>query len=73
VKKILLIVAVFWAGIAVAHIEQAFKSKSYGWNHYADTYSVSLDDSNILSVNRNGKLMFKTKNFCELNKEVIRP
>jgi hypothetical protein len=65
-KKILLLVGIFWVGIAAAHIEQAFKAKTFSFNNYADAYSVSLNNDNFLGINRNGQSIFQVENFCEI-------
>ena len=63
---VLLVVGVFAAGVLTAHTGNIFKNKSYGFNNFADQFSVSLNNDNVLGVNRNGKSIFQTKNFCEL-------
>jgi hypothetical protein len=65
-KKILLLVGIFWVGIAVAHIEQAFEAKTFSFKSYADTYSVSLNNDNFLGINRNGQSIFQVEQFCEI-------
>ena len=45
-----LVLAIFWAGLVAAHLELIFKAKSFGFNNYADTFSVSLRDNNLLEA-----------------------
>lgn len=65
----ILIAVVFWTGALVAHNELVFKGKSFGFESFADTYSVSIRSSNLLEINRNGNTVFTEPNFCELKHE----
>lgn len=71
---IVAVICIFMTGLLIAHNRLIFKDKSYGFESYADTYSVSIRSNNILEINRNGNTIFTEHNFCELNREeVIRP
>ena len=57
---------IFWLGVLIAHDGQLFQNKSYAFVNYADQFSISLNNNNVIGVNRNGKSIFQVKDFCEL-------
>lgn len=63
-RIVLLIVLLGLSTSACAH--EVWKNKSYGFNHFADAFSISLNNDNVLGVNRNGESMQQWRNFCVL-------
>ena len=61
-----LLAGVFWLGALIAHDGQLFKNKSYAFRSYADQFSISLNNDNVIGINRNGESVFQMKNWCEL-------
>jgi hypothetical protein len=67
---LLFIVSLLWIGAFVstliAHDGQMFKNKSYAFKNHADQFSLSMNNENVIGINRNGTSIFQMKNWCEL-------